>query len=106
MYSLLLTNHANKLDSKDIFAKQDYYRSMLAMPGISRESHSVYLTKLSTSGIISTTRNSMGGREGTTMLITLRYPRDAIKYMLNKDNDMECMAVGQNYLIKPQHDQP
>jgi Cdc6-like AAA superfamily ATPase len=91
MYSLLLTNHANKLDSKDIFAKQDYYRSMLAMPGISRESHSVYLTKLSTSGIISATRNSMGGREGTTMLITLRYPRDAIKYMLNEDNDMGCI---------------
>ena len=89
IYSLLLTNRCNTLDSKDIFAKQDYYRSTLNMPGISRESHSVYLTKINTSGIISTTRSSKGGREGTSMHITLRYPRDAIKYMLNEETEMQ-----------------
>ena len=89
IYSLLLTNRCNTLDSKDIFAKQDYYRSTLNMPGISRESHSVYLTKINTSGIISTARSSKGGREGTSMHITLRYPRDAIKYMLNEETEMQ-----------------
>jgi Cdc6-like AAA superfamily ATPase len=100
MYSLLLTNKNDKLDSKDIFAKQDYFRSILAMPGISRESHSVYLTKLSTSGIISTTRNSKGGREGTTMLITLRYPRDAIKYMLHEEIELQNISEEINGELK------
>ncbi len=59
------------------------------MPGISRESHSVYLTKINTSGIIYAMRSSKGGREGTAMHITLRYPRDAIKYMLHEETEMQ-----------------
>ncbi len=93
IYSLLMSNQNSALDSRDVFAKQDYYRSTMNLPSISRESHSVYLTKLTTSGIICATRNSKGGRDGTTMSITLRYPRNAVKYMLNEDPELHGIHI-------------
>lgn len=88
IYTLMIENMTNIVNSKDVFAEQDYYRTLMGLPSISRESFSVYLSRLNTAGIISIKRvgKSGGGQEA---LIELRFPRESIRYMLQKDESLE-----------------
>lgn len=85
IYSLMMENLAEYVDSGDVFAKQDYFRKMLKLPSINRDTLSVYLTRLSTAGVIEIRRVSRGRNKGINSLITLRYPRDAVRYMIHND---------------------
>jgi orc1/cdc6 family replication initiation protein len=88
IYSLMLESRSYKVNSKDVFALQDYYRSILGLPSINRESFSVYLSRLHTAGVISIKRIGKGGG-GQDSIIELRFPRESIKYMLQKDKSLE-----------------
>ena len=88
IYTLLIENASDKVESKDVFAKQDYYRNILSLPSINRVSFSVYLTRLSTAGIIEIRKIGRGRRKGVDVYVTLRYPRDAVKYMIFNDPEL------------------
>ncbi len=79
LYSLLLETKSNFVYSGDVFARQDYYRKLR------RESFSVYLTRLSTAGIIEVKKVWKSKKEGSRSYIYLKYPIDAVRYMLEND---------------------
>ncbi len=85
LYSLLLETKSNFVYSGDVFARQDYYRKLLGKSSISRESFSVYLTRLSTAGIIEVKKVWKSKKEGSRSYIYLKYPIDAVRYMLEND---------------------
>jgi len=85
IYHLLRETKSNLLYTGDVFARQDYYRRILGMSSIGRKSFSVYLTKLSTLGIIDIKRKWERDSRGPKALIQLNYPSDAIKYMIEND---------------------
>ncbi len=85
IYSLVMENLREYVDSRDIFARQDYFRKILKLPSISRDTFSVYLTRLSTAGVVEIRRVSRGRNRGINSLVTLRYPRDAVRYMICND---------------------
>ena len=88
LYSLIMTEGGEKVHSGTLFAKQDYYRSLMGLTGISRDSFSVYLTRLSTAGIIEIRKIGKGKRKGTESYIQPRFPLDSIAYMLNNDESL------------------
>lgn len=89
IYSLLLENKSDQVYSGDVFARQDYFRLLLGKPGISRDSFSVYLTRLSTNGIIGVKKVWEHKYQGSKSYIFLRYSRDAIRYMLENDSQLD-----------------
>jgi len=93
IYTLLIENASDKVESKEVFAKQDYYRNVLGLSSINRESFSVYLTRLSTAGIIEIKKVGRGRRKGVDVHITLRYPRDAVKYMIFNDPELSKLKI-------------
>jgi len=85
VYSLLLELKTERIDSGDVFARQDYFRTLLNRNGISRDSFSVYLTRLSTNGVIGIEKEWKSKRPGSKSYVYLKYSRNAVKYMLEND---------------------
>ncbi len=100
VYTLLMENATENVDSRDVFARQDYYRKLLRLSSINRDSFSVYLTRLSTAGIIEIKRVSRGKNRGVESYIILRYPRDAVKYMIHNDPELSKLKdiIGVSFL--------
>jgi cell division control protein 6 len=92
LYSLLLETKKNFAYSGDVFARQDYYRKLLDKLSISRQSFSVYLTRLSTTGIIEVRKVWKSKKDGPRSYIYLKYPIDAVRYMLENDPSLSSLA--------------
>lgn len=87
VYDLSLNLRTDVVDASDVYATQDYYRSILKLPGVNRDSFSVYLTRLSTTGLIDIIKKGYGRGKGTKSNIKLKVSRDAVKYLLFEDPD-------------------
>ena len=96
IYQLLLETKRDHVYSGDVFARQDYLRRLIGKSSISRDSFSVYLTRLSTIGVISLKKEWEKGSRGYKTYIHLRYPTDAIKYMI--ENDPEVIQL-RNFIV-------
>jgi len=59
---------------------------------ISRQSFSVYLTRLSTMGIIEVRKVWKSKKDGPRSYIYLKYPIDAVRYMLENDPSLSSLA--------------
>jgi cell division control protein 6 len=99
IYHLLSELKTNVLYTGDIFAKQDYYRRVMGMPSIGRKTFSVYLTKLSTLGIIDIKRKWVRGSNGPKAFIQLNYPLSAVRYMIENDPALRPIntIIGSDY---------
>jgi Cdc6-like AAA superfamily ATPase len=88
LYSILMTELVDKVPSEHLFAKQDYYRRLLGRGGISSDSFSVYLSRLSSAGVISIRKVGRGKGMGTESYVQLRYPTTSLRYMIEKDGEL------------------
>lgn len=88
LYACMLTGLKDKIPTEDVFGMQDYFRKLLKKPGINSDSFSVYLSRLSSAGIVEVRKVGRGRGKGTKSYVQLKYPRDSVKYMLEKDSEL------------------
>jgi len=99
IYACMLTNRENKVLSDEVFGIQDYFRKILNKTSINNDTFSVYLSRLSTAGVVEVKRVGRGRGRGMVSYIRLKYPHDSVKYMLEKDNKLRPILDYINSII-------
>jgi len=102
IYTCMLTNRENKVLSDEAFAMQDYFRKLVGKTSINNDSFSVYLSRLSTAGILEIRRVGKGKGRGVASYIRLKYPQDSIRYMIEKDSKLRPVLDYINMVIYEQ----